>query len=150
FGRVLFYPFYAALSGFWDGLYSTFWLDGQLGSMVDYETRPPWNYSFMLSLTWLSLPLGAIVLASARALRNPIIWFSWSCIGTYLVAMLALHVLVPHYSQLKASYLLGLLPCSCVLLAAGVERFGGRLRRAALGWLAMWAVASYAAFFVVA
>jgi len=150
FGQALFYPFYASLSGFWDGLYSTFWLDGQLGSMIDYDARPPWNYTFMLSLAWFSLPLGGIMLLSARALSNPIIWFCWSCVGTYLLAMLVLHVLVPHYSQLKASYMLGLLPCLCVLLAAGLERFSARWRRAAMCWLAMWAVASYAAFFVVA
>jgi hypothetical protein len=150
FGRALFYPFYASLAGFWDGLYSTFWLDGQLGSMVDYEARPPWNYTFMLSLAWLSLPFGGIMLLSARSLRNPILWFSWCCVGSYLLAMLVLHLLVPHYSPLKATYMLGLLPCLCVLFAAGLERLSAPWRRTAICWLATWAVASYAAFFVIA
>jgi len=150
FGRALFYPFYASLSGFWNGLYSTFWLDGYAGSMIFYGARPPWNYTFMLSLAWLSLPLSGIMLLSVRVARNPIVWFSWSCVGIYLLAMLTLHLLVPHYSQVKASYALGLAPCFCILFVAGFEQFSARWRRYLMFWLAMWGLASYAAFFVIA
>jgi hypothetical protein len=149
FGQALFHPFYASLAGFWDGLYSTFWLDGYTGSIIKYDARPPWNYTSMLSLAWLSLPLSGIMLLSLRSLRSPIVWFSWCCVGSYLLAMLALHLMVPHYSQVKASYMLGLAPCFCVLLATGLERFGVRWRRYPMCWLAMWALASYAAFFVI-
>jgi hypothetical protein len=64
--------------------------------------------------------------------------------------MLALHLMVPHYSQVKASYMLALAPCFCVLLATGLERFDARWQRYLMCWLAMWALASYAAFFVIA
>jgi hypothetical protein len=150
FGQVLSYPIYACLSGFWNGLYSTFWLDGYIGSMSAYDARPPWNYTFMLSLAWLSLPLSGIMLLSVRALRSPIVWFSWCCVGIYLLAVLSLHLMVPHYSQTKASYMLGLAPCFCVLLATGLEQFSARWKRYLMCWLAMWALASYAAFFVIA
>jgi hypothetical protein len=149
FGQALFHPVYASLAGFWDGLYSTFWLDGYTGAMVTYESRPPWNYTMMLSLAWLSLPLIGTMLFSLRSLRNPTVWFSWICVGTYLLAMLALHLMTPHYSQVKASYILGLAPCFCVLLATGLERFSARWQRILMFWLAMWALASYAAFFVI-
>jgi hypothetical protein len=150
FGQALFHPFYASLSGFWNGLYSTFWLDGFTGSMITYDARPPWNYTFMSSLAWLSLPLSGIMLLSIRALRRPAVWFSWCCVGIYLLAMMTLHLIVPHYNQVKASYMLGLAPCFCVLLATGLERFNPRWQRYLIAWLAMWALASYAAFFVIA
>jgi len=150
FGQALFHPFYASLAGFWDGLYSTFWLDGYTGAVHTYDARPPWNYTSMLSLAWLSLPLGGITLLSLRSLRSPIVWFSWCCVASYLLAMLALHLMTPHYSQVKASYMLALAPCFCVLLAAGLEQCSARWQRYLLFWLAIWALASYAAFFVIA
>ncbi len=150
FGEALFHPIYASLAGFWNGLYSTFWLDGFIGAKNTYDARPPWNYTPMLSLAWLSLPLSGIMLFSLRSLRNPIVWFSWCCVGIYLLAMLALHLMVPHYSQAKASYMLALAPCFCVLIATGLERFSARWQRTLMCWLAMWALASYAAFFVIA
>jgi 4-amino-4-deoxy-L-arabinose transferase-like glycosyltransferase len=149
FGAALIHPFYASLAGFWDGLYSTFWLDGYTGSMITYEARPPWNYTCMLSLAWLSLPLSGIMLLSVRSLRSPSVLFSWFCVESYLLAILALHLMIPNYTQVKASYALGLAPCFCVLLVAGLEQLSARGRRYAMCWLAMWALASYAAFFVI-
>ena len=91
----------------------------------------------------------AAPLLSVRSLRSPSVLFSWLCVESYLLAMLALHLMVPNYTQVKASYALGLAPCFCVLLVAGLEQLRERWRRYAMLWLAMWALASYAAFFVI-
>ncbi len=46
--------------------------------------------------------------------------------------------------------MLALAPCFCVLVGTSLERFSARWQRYLMCWLAMWALASYAAFFVIA
>ena len=80
------------------------------------------------------------------------VWlFAVAAIFIYLAAIIDLYVRLPVYSTAKATYTLGLLPCYAVLAAAGAApllRF--RLPRAILfSALACWAVAAYAAYFIV-
>ena len=44
------YPVYSSLMGFWDGLYSSFWLDGFLSGVSGPGRSPAWNDEFMLAM----------------------------------------------------------------------------------------------------
>jgi 4-amino-4-deoxy-L-arabinose transferase-like glycosyltransferase len=157
FGDSLRQPIYSACTGFWDGLYSTFWADGYLSSIVQYEYRPPWNYDFMLSGVLFSLvPMIGIVLGVATVItrrsreeRLPLLLAS-SCILIFIMAMLYIYVTVPIYSTVKASYTLGLLVCYAVLGAAGFDLLlRGRIMRALVyGLLGCWGFSSYFSYFV--
>ena len=154
FGESLFYPVFSSIYGFWDSIYSTFWLDGFLSA--NYDT--PWNFSFMLSSPWLSLlPSAAIIIGGVVAFRNNeepirrILFFSITCVFIYLAAIFYLFLTVPILSSAKATYALGLIPCFALLSAAGFEvltrvRF---LRAAVYGLFACWAVFAYASYLVV-
>jgi len=155
FGEALSYPVFSSLHGFWDALYSSFWMDGFLSAY----NRPPWNYRFMLSGAWLSLlPTGAMIVGGAVAIfsRNDgsqrrMLRFAISTVLLYLVAIFYLFLTVPILSSAKASYALGLIPCFVLLAARGFEVLTGpRLARAIVhGLLACWVAAAYAAYLVL-
>jgi len=153
FGESLFYPVYSSIYGFWDSIYSTFWMDGFLSA--NYDT--PWNFSFMLSSAWLSLlPSTAIVIGIAVAIRSHekpirrILFFSTTCIFIYLSAIFYLFLTVPILSTAKATYALGLIPCFALLATAGFEVLTRlRLLKAVVhGLFACWAFFAYASYFV--
>ena len=157
FGEALFYPIYSAAAGFWDSLYSTFWMDGLLSGLALHAYRPPWNYGFLLSSAWFSLlPSGAIFLGILVALCKPTkafgqgLMFAVFCVIVYISAILYLFLTIPIYSTAKATYTLGLIPCYAVLSAAGFDVLTrGPLRRAIVfGVIACWAVGAYVAYFV--
>lgn len=155
FGESLFYPVYSALASFWDGLYSTLWMDGYLSAY----NRPPWNYGFMLSGAWLSLlPSAAIITGIISSLseiskeiqRNLI--FASFTLTIYILAIFYIYLSVPVISSAKASYALGLTPCIAVLFAGGFDAFTRRflfIKAALYGIFACWAVSAYAAYFVI-
>lgn len=158
FGEALFYPVYSAVTGIWDSLYSTFWMDGFLSGVCIYDFRPPWNYGFMLASAWLSLlPSAAIGIGAAVSIKNPlrkerkIFFFCALCAGIYLSAILYLFLTVPVYSTGKATYALGLVPCFAVLCAEGFNIFTTRplLKAMVYGIVACWAFAAYMAYFVI-
>jgi uncharacterized membrane protein (GlpM family) len=154
FGESLFYPVFSSIYGFWDSIYSTFWLDGFLSA--NYDT--PWNFSFMLSSTWLSLlPSAAIIIGVVVAFRNNeepirrILFFSITCVFIYLAAIFYMFLSVPILSSAKATYALGLIPCFALIGTAGFEvltrqRF---LRATVYGLFACWAVVAYASYLVI-
>jgi hypothetical protein len=74
-----------------------------------------------------------------------------AALAVYLAAMIDVYLRLPIYSTAKATYTLGLLPCYGVLVAAGAAPFMRfRLPRALIfAALTCWAVAAYAAYFVV-
>jgi hypothetical protein len=153
FGESLFYPVYSSMYGFWDSLYSTFWMDGFLSA--HYDT--PWNLSFMLSGAWLSLlPSAAILIGIVIAVRSNqdplrrILLFSTACVFIYLSAIFYLFLTVPILSTVKASYALGLIPCFALLATAGFETLmRPRLLKAVVhGLFACWAFSAYASYFV--
>jgi hypothetical protein len=127
FGRSLTYPIYSAFNGFWDAVYSTFWLDGYLSSMITFEDRPPWNYDPMISGALLSVLLSVgIVLGIARTLAGDTNarqakLFSVTCIGMYGAALLYLYLTLPIYATAKATYTLGITPCYAVACVSGLD-----------------------------
>ncbi|MCH7960448.1 MAG: glycosyltransferase family 39 protein [Candidatus Hydrogenedentes bacterium] len=167
FGQALSFPIYAATTSFWDGFYSTFWADGYLGGAIDFPSRPPWNYSSMLSGVWLALvPIAAMATCLAsiasspfrdRSMRNEVEHtrlmaqiFSTGCIVFYIAVVLYLHTRVPHYSSAKATYTTGIIPCYAILVGGGFRliRPQSFLWTACVGLFACWAFVSYCAFFV--
>jgi len=158
FGEALTYPVYSAVNGFWDAIFSTFWLDGFLSSRVRYDWRPPWNYDLMLSGAWLALlPSAGILLGVLMVLRRPGRamahgqLFAVCCLGVYLAALLYLYLAVPIYTTAKATYTVGLTPCYAVLAATGLDILMRRpfLRALVYACVACWAVAAYLAYLVI-
>ena len=157
FGETLYYPINSAIVGVWDSLYSTMWMDGALSGAVS-DSRPPWNYPFLLSNVWLSLlPAAAIFLGVVVSLRKSArpfqrgIHFAASCIIIYVLAILYMFFTLPVYSTAKATYTLGLIPCYAVLCARGLDLLTRRpfLRATIYGVIACWAVSVYLSFFVL-
>jgi hypothetical protein len=156
FGEALVHPIYSAYLGFWDGFYSSVWLDSHLIGAGDLSVAPPWGYRYLLSLALLSLPLTlALGVGALRALRDPdgptrrLLVFSLLVLGVVVTAMLAIYLRVPSFSSVKGSYALGLLPCFAVLIAWGLEPLlRGRLATACVsGFVCAWGAFSYLAFF---
>jgi hypothetical protein len=158
FGAALTYPVYSAVHGFWDGFYSTLWLDGYAGSAVEFELSPLWNFDFLLASAWLSLlPSAALVIGAGAILVRPrrsarsgdlfaLLW-----LVTMVLAMLLLTLRVASFSTIKASYTLAGLSCYALVGARGFEvLMRGPISRALVfGGMACWAVAVLAAYFVV-
>lgn len=158
FGRSLSYPIYSALQGFWDSLYSTLWLDGFIGAQGLYEFRPPWHYNFMLSGALLSLvPATGIILGILITIASPYHQehhaqlFAVCCTGVYLAALLYMYISLPIFSNAKATYALGLIPCYAILAVTGLDFLSrNNLLRAIINaLLACWAVAAYCSYFVL-
>lgn len=163
FGEALAYPVYSAAVGFWDGLYSSLWLDSNLSGMPIRAWAPDWNFSFVIAGAWLAvLPTLALGLGAASAFLPPaagpvglrtraVGCFCVSCVALYLGAVLALNIQVPYYCVAKASYLAATTPCLAVLGAAGFDWLTRNrlLRAAVLGLLACWAMSAYAGYFVL-
>jgi len=158
FGQSLKYPVYAGVKGFWDGVYSTLWLDGFNSGLTSFIYRPPWNENFMAAGALLALLpsifiLTGVIMAGLNKMavyRNAAI-LSFGAIALFLGAMMDLYIRLPIYSTAKASYTLGLLPCYAVLAAAGAEPFLRYriVRSVAVVVFACWGFAAYAAYFVI-
>lgn len=159
FGQSLLYPVYSATNGFWDSVYSTFWLDSFIGCNF-CESRPPWNYGFVLSSALLGLlPTAAILIGIVRTVRRSStdpsqqkgMVFCLSSIAIYFVALLYLYFKLPIYSTAKATYTIGLLPCYAVMCASGLDSLSrGPLSRAGINaFLSCWAVSAYLSYFVL-
>lgn len=157
FGESLIHPIYAGTNGLWDGLHATMWLDGMVSGKVS-GTFPPWNLAPLLAGAWLGLvPLALILLGAARAMARAVrgesdgLAFCAVALCAGLVAVLWVSLTVPTYSSIKATYLLGFLPCFGVLAAVGYETLARRawLRPLLAGAVACWAVFAYAAYFAV-
>jgi len=157
FGESLFYPVYSSIYGFWDALYSTFWVDGFLSSLISNRYLP-WNHAFMVSSALLSLlPSTTMCIGVIESLRkgnSPLklmLRFSITCGIIYIVAMVYIFLTVPIMSSAKSTYAVGLTPCFALLAAAGFDvltrlRF---FRETAYGLIACWAIGVYAAYFVI-
>ena len=159
FGAALAHPVYAGVHGLWDSLYSTLWLDGYLSGAADPRLAPPWNYSFLLASAPLALvPTAAILAGFARLRARPkddkdeALLFCAGVVALYLAAIAVVWLRLPVYSAGKASYMLGATPCLALLAASGIDALGARrgLRAGLYAALACWALAVYAAYFVIA
>ena len=122
--EALIYPVYSSIHGFWDAIYSSFWMDGFLSCY----NRVPWNYSFMLSSAWLSiLPAIALIIGCTLGVvyrKNGqvlILRFAAYSVLVYLTAIFYIFLKVPILGSAKATYALGLTPCFALLAAAGFD-----------------------------
>ena len=112
-------PIYAVFSGLWDALYSTFWLDGFLGSSAWSIAAPPWHYRYVVACSLLALPLYAAgVVGALRSLRVPrdttqaALLFASAAVAIYLAAIFVLFIRLPIFSTVKSSYTMGLAPAT--------------------------------------
>lgn len=158
FGEALTFPVYAPTAGFWDAIYSSFWADSYLSSLISFDRRPPWNYTFMVSGVLLALlPTAAMLLGATSTLTRSAwrsraaIVFVTSCAVLYLAAVFDLYVKLPIYSTGKATYTVGLVVCYAVLAATGLDLLTRRplLRPLVYGGVAAWAISAYCSYFVV-
>jgi tetratricopeptide (TPR) repeat protein len=157
-GRALTDPFFSALHGLPDGLYSTLWGDGLCGGAGAWPHRQPWNYDLMAAGFLLALvPSLAVVLGLAVALgqllRRPraewVLLFGVA--GGLAVAVLYQFLRYPYYGHARASYLLtGMLPLAA-FSAVGLDWLA-RLGRAPAALLVIllgtWAGTAYASFWI--
>lgn len=157
FGDSLFHPFFAAIHGIWDGLYSTLWIDGYDGC-AEILKRPFWNFDFALACLWFSLlPTAALMIGTvsiavrpAATARNGQL-FCAIYLGTCFAAILMMMLEVPSYSTLKATYALGALCCLAVVGAQGFDYLTRHLaaRAVVYGVMACWFVSIFAGYFVL-
>jgi tetratricopeptide (TPR) repeat protein len=158
FGRVLTDPFFSALHGLPDGLYSTFWGDGLCGGVSTWAYRPPWNHELMAAGYLLALVptllIGVgLVLAIVGLLRTPSPqWFLLlGLAGGLAVGLLYQFIRFPYYGHAKAFYELTGMVTVCALGALGMD-FVVRRSRAlglALGLLCgIWACTAYLSYWI--
>ncbi len=157
FGDALIHPIFSGVYSFWDGIYSTLWMDGFISGMADLETMPHWNYGFVLPGMWFALlPTLAILIGLAATLSRPVkssssgLILAALCVGIYFAALLLLFLTNPFYCVVKAFYALGALSSLALLGAVGFEKMlrWGPARPVIHALFACWAVSAYLGFFV--
>lgn len=156
FGVSLTHPIYASIHGFWDSVYSTMWLDGNLSGWI--YRLPPWNYNFMISgslfallpTVGISVGLLKIFFRPLKSLKNGQLLCAY-CIYIYFMAIVYMYISVPIYSTAKATYTLGLLPCYTVTCVAGLDNLTRNIysRAVVYSLLSCWAIAAYLSYFVL-
>ncbi|MFT3782929.1 MAG: glycosyltransferase family 39 protein [Nibricoccus sp.] len=155
FGASLTRPIYSSTNGFWDSLYSTFWLDASLSGILDFSSKPPWNFNAMLACALLALlPTSLMIVGFCRgftAKANLGVMLCTFAVSVYLIALLSIFLKVPIYSTAKASYALGATPCFAVLFAAGFETMPETrwLRTTVAVIVVFWAITAYSSYFVL-
>lgn len=157
FGDALDHPVYSGVSGLWDGLYSTLWLDGYASSMTIRSAAPPWSWDYMVVLALLAAPLTLALIAGCfripwiedRSRRTTLAMFA--AVGACFVAAIAyVFLIVPIFSTVKATYALSLAPAIGILVAQGIEPLLG-LRGGTtivVGYLGAWVVCVVSAFWI--
>jgi tetratricopeptide (TPR) repeat protein len=158
FGEVLRHPWLSSFRSFGDGIYASLWGDGLFGGMADAVARPPWNYDLMAVGYWLALaPALAVmvggILVLVRFLREPSA--EWLLLlGLAFLAALAvvqMSIAVPYQCMVKAFYGLCALVPLCAFGAWGIDalcRWSGKLRPVICILFGVWAINSYAAFWI--
>ena len=155
FGHALVRPVYAAAYGFWDGLYSSLWLDGYLGSATSKPAGPFWRPDLLAAAAMLAVPLVVLVAwGMVRAMRpgtDPApsaLRFLLTCGIIYLSAMIALYISSPIYAAVKATYALALVPALGAVAAYGAESLLKRpiLKTLFIAYLFCWVGAVYCTY----
>lgn len=165
FGEALQFPLFSAVTSVWDGMYSTFWLDGVLSSNYSLESRPPWQSYWLGSSAWMAvLPTLAILFGTLMPIGNMLArpkepWtymdrmqlFACGCIGIYLAAILYMHLRIPIWSGAKASYMSSITPCIAFLAIRGYERMTASSRwlgAFAFAWFGCWYLTAYVTYII--
>ena len=158
FGAVLAHPWFSSFKSFGDGFYGTLWGDGLFGGMANALARPPWNYDLMAVGYWLALwptlaaGVGGILML-VKFLRRPtaewLLVLGLAFLAT--LAMVQLSIALPYQCHVKAFYGLCALVPLCAFGACGLDalsRWSGKLRPAVCILFGVWAINSYAAFWI--
>jgi tetratricopeptide (TPR) repeat protein len=158
FSRALTDPFFSALYGLPDGLYSTFWGDGPCGGVTEWAYRPPWNYDLMAAGFLLALaPSLFIVLGLAAALlhlvRGPRAeWFLLLALaGGLTVALVYQFLRFPYHGHGRASYELTGMVTVCALAALGIDsliRLNRPIGGALLLIFGIWACTAFLSYWI--
>jgi tetratricopeptide (TPR) repeat protein len=158
FGAVLVHPWFSSFKSFADGIYATLWGDGLFGGAADAVARPPWNYDLMAIGYWLALvPALAVgvggILVLVRFLRQPSAEWLLVLGLAFLAALALVHlsITLPYQCHVKAFYGLCALVPLCAFGACGFDalcRWSGKLRPAVCILFGVWAINSYAAFWI--
>ena len=166
FGEALTHPLFSGVSSFWDGLYSTLWLDGWCSGA--FLGVPSWNYPLVIAGAWLGLLPTLLIFLGLTVpfiqmlrekdapcdIHQRVYLFTAGCLMLYFLAMLHIHLTTPIYSSVKSSYFLSILPCIALTALRGFQfleqRLGARLRNALYAALACWALVAYGAYFSLA
>ncbi len=153
FGRAFSAPFYSALTGIWDGLYTTLWGDGSCSGQAVFWTAPPWCSDLMsagyllATIPALAMAVGAVVFL-VRWIRLPNLRDT-AILGTAFAAFAAVVFMalqVPYYGMVKAFYGVSALLPLCVFAGLGLDLAMARAGRAApllMVLLGTWALMSY-------
>ena len=158
FGTALSSPWFSGLNSFSDGLYSTLWGDSLLGGMAVLIARPPWNYDLMAAGYLLALlPTFAAILGGFVALikfvRKPAPE-GFMLLGLFyltLFALVSMSLNMPACAIFKAFYGLPALVPFCAFAARGLDRlwrWSGKLRPMLTVGFCIWALNSYASFWI--
>jgi len=158
FGAVLVHPWFSSFKSFGDGIYATLWGDGLFGGAADAVARPPWNYDLMAVGYWLALiPTLALVVGGILVLvgflRQPSAEWVLVLGLAFLtgLALVYLSIALPYQCHVKAFYGLCALVPLCAFGACGLDalcRWSGRLRPVICILFGVWAINSFAAFWI--
>jgi Flp pilus assembly protein TadD len=158
FRAALVEPFFSAVRGLPDGLYSTLWGDGMWGSMGQVRYRPPWNYDLMAAGYWLALVPTLLILiglgcALTGLVRRPRVeWFLLVGLAVATAVAIGGHYLrLPYVAHAKAFYGLPAAAALCAFGARGLAALA-RISRVLGSLLAVglltWALAAFGSFWV--
>ncbi|PYK07909.1 MAG: hypothetical protein DME65_15350, partial [Verrucomicrobia bacterium] len=158
FGRSLVHPLFSGFSGFADGIYSTLWGDGLCGGTASLSIA--WNdlpllAGYLWSLIPTALVLIGVVVAIIRYIRKPSseLFLLLGFLAVIVLGLIFMTLRVPSYAQAKAFYGLSALTPFCFFGALGWETLarGGRRLRFVLNVLILvWAMNSFASYWIVA
>ena len=158
FGGSLGDPWFAGFDSVWDGVYSTLFADGLASGASTRLLGPAWNHGLARVAVVLGLvPLGLAVLGAA--LGGARIWRRPDAKGLAVAglsvalgaAFVFMTLRVPSYAQAKAVYLSPALIVLVVAFALGIDRLrdrSGPIGRTAVALCWLWAVTSFAVFWI--
>jgi 4-amino-4-deoxy-L-arabinose transferase-like glycosyltransferase len=149
FGSSIDRPICAVTAGLWDGLYAGWCCDSGLSGSVVF---PPWNYTLMLMLPILYLPIGlSCALGVVASVREEGVRVRACMLGAsmlYAAAIMYSYASMPCYSSAKPTYALALTPIIAAFSVLGMRVLPRTSMRDTLacGWSTLTAAITIGAF----
>ncbi|HET9801436.1 MAG TPA: hypothetical protein VFP82_07085, partial [Chthoniobacterales bacterium] len=135
FGQSLVAPMFSGFNGFADGIFSTLWGDSLGGGLSGVLSRTPWNYSSMISGSWLAIAptllvvTGFVIALFRFARRISAEWFFLLAVSsTIAIAVIFMTLKVASHAQVKAFYGLSALVPFCAFAVVGWQTLTARSR----------------------
>ncbi|MDP3921002.1 MAG: hypothetical protein Q8R76_09405 [Candidatus Omnitrophota bacterium] len=133
FGAALVRPYFSAFLSFWDGMYSTFWGDGNLGGLAQLDEALQlgwWRFDLMTATYPLAVPATLMILLGFTAClrqglgageirRRWTLTFLATIAYTFIWFVAYATMRVPIFSQTKAFYCLSVMGPICVFFTLG-------------------------------